>query len=151
MQITSAASAAALPADLAHRLPLRILVAEDNPVNIKLITIMLNRMGYRADVAGNGLEVIAALQRQRYDLVLMDVRMPEMDGIDATREIHRLWRSEERPRIVALTAGVLPEEQQACIDAGIDEILHKPVVPVLLVEALERCRPLAVASTMRVN
>jgi two-component system sensor histidine kinase/response regulator len=147
LQVISSAAASVLPADLAQRLPLRILVAEDNAVNIKLITIMLKRMGYRADVAGNGLEVIAALQRQRYDVVLMDVRMPEMDGVEATREIHRLWRREQRPRIVALTAGVLPEERQACIDAGIDEILHKPVVPSRLVEALERCGHLAAALT----
>jgi CheY-like chemotaxis protein len=146
IQATSASTPAALPADLAQRLPLRILVAEDNPVNVKLITIILSRMGYRADVAGNGLEVIAALRRQRYDVVLMDVRMPEMDGIDATRQIHREWRKGERPRIIALTAGALPEERQACLDAGMDDLLHKPVVPAQLVQALERCRYSAAAS-----
>jgi signal transduction histidine kinase/CheY-like chemotaxis protein len=141
IQATAAAYPPTLPPDLAQRLPLRILVAEDNPVNVKLITIILNRMGYRADIAGNGLEVIAALRRQPYDVVLMDVRMPEMDGIEATRQIHREWPSGRRPRIIALTAGVMPEERQACLEAGIDEFLHKPVVPEHLVQALERCRP----------
>ena len=136
----SATPATVLPADLAQRLPLRILVAEDNPINVMLITIIMERMGYRVDVAGNGLEVIGALQRQPYDVVLMDVQMPEMDGIEATRQIYLKWRAGQRPRIIALTAGVMPEERQACLDAGIEEFLSKPMEPAQLVQALERCR-----------
>jgi CheY-like chemotaxis protein len=128
-----------LPADMAQRVPLRILVAEDNPVNVKLITIVLGRLGYRPDIAGNGLEVLAALQRQRYDVVLMDVQMPEMDGIEATRRICAEWTNGDRPRIIALTAGVLAEQRQACLDAGIDEFLDKPIVLNRLVQALNRC------------
>jgi CheY-like chemotaxis protein len=136
----SATPATVLPADLAQRLPLRILVAEDNPLNVMLITFIMERLGYRVDVAGNGLEVIAALQRQPYDVVLMDVQMPEMDGIEATRQIYLRWRAGQRPRIIALTAGVMPEERQACLDAGIEEFLSKPMEPAQLVQALERCR-----------
>jgi signal transduction histidine kinase len=133
----------ALPTDLAERVPLRILVAEDNATNIKLITIILNRLGYRADVAANGLEAIDALRRQSYDVVLMDVQMPEMDGIEATRRICAEWPQGQRPRIIALTAGVLLEQRQACLDAGMDEFLNKPVVSADLIKALERCGPSA--------
>jgi signal transduction histidine kinase len=138
---TQAASAASalLPADMAQRHPLRVLVAEDNPVNVKLISIIMQRLGYRIDVAGNGVEVLTALRRQSYDVILMDVQMPEMDGIDATRMIYREWRNGHRPRIIALSAGVMPEERQACLDAGIEEFLNKPVELPQLVQALERC------------
>lgn len=133
-------SGSALPADLATQRPLRILVAEDNPINVKLILILMNRMGYRPDVAADGLEALAALRRQRYDVVLMDVRMPQMDGIEATRQIYREWPLGQRPQIIVLTAGVMPEERQACLDAGVSEFLSKPIVPAELVKALERCR-----------
>ena len=136
----AAAPWALLPADLAQRLPLRILVAEDNAINVMLITHIMQRLGYRIDVAGNGMEVIAALRRHRYDVVLMDVRMPGMDGIEATQRIFREWHEGQRPRIIALTAGVMPEERQACLDAGCNEFLSKPVEPAALVQALERCR-----------
>jgi signal transduction histidine kinase len=133
------AAASPLPTDLAQRLPLRILVAEDNPVNVQLVLILLQRMGYQPDVAGTGVEVLEALRRQRYDVVLMDVQMPEMDGIEATRLIHRQWPEGQRPRIIALTAGVLPEERQQCVHAGVDEFLTKPLVVADLVRSLERC------------
>jgi CheY-like chemotaxis protein len=128
-----------LPADLAQRHPLRILVAEDNPVNVKLIEILLGRMGYRVDVAGNGLEVLAALKRQWYDVVLMDVQMPQMDGTEATRQICRESGAGSRPRIIALTAAVMLEERRACLDAGMDDFLIKPINPQKLVDALTRC------------
>jgi signal transduction histidine kinase len=129
-----------LPPDLAQRHPLRILVAEDNPINVKLIMIILQRLGYRPDVAADGHEVLAALRRQRYDVVLMDVRMPQMDGIEATRQIYREWPAAQRPQIIVLTAGVMPEERQTCMDAGVSEFLSKPIVPAALVKALERLR-----------
>jgi len=90
-------------------------------------------------VAGNGKEACEAVRRQPYDMILMDVQMPEMDGIEATRQICSEFESAVRPRIVALTAGVLPEERQACLDAGMDECLNKPVVREQLVDALQRC------------
>jgi signal transduction histidine kinase/CheY-like chemotaxis protein len=111
---------------LAARHPLRILLAEDNTVNQKVALRLLQRMGYRADVAANGLEVLDALARQPYDLVLMDLHMPEMDGLSATREIVRRM-GEHRPRIVALTASVLPAEREACLQAGMDGHVVKPI------------------------
>jgi CheY-like chemotaxis protein len=128
-----------LPADLAERMPLRILVAEDNPTNVKLINAILTRLGYRPDVAANGHEVLAALARQTYDVILMDVQMPEMDGIEATRQVQLRVPPMRRPRVVALTAGVLPEERQRCLAAGMDEFVDKPIVASRLVAALERC------------
>jgi two-component system NtrC family sensor kinase len=139
--VTTASISSAPPSDMARRHPLRVLVAEDNPVNVKLITIIMQRLGYRIDVAGNGLEVIAALRRQAYDVILMDVQMPEMDGIEATRRIVREWPAGRRPRIIALTAGVMPQERQACLEAGVEEFLTKPVVLAQLVGALMGCVP----------
>ncbi|HEY6451968.1 MAG TPA: response regulator [Steroidobacteraceae bacterium] len=126
---------------LAQRLPLRILVAEDNPLNVKLITMVMAGLGYRPDIAADGLEVIAALRRQPYDVVLMDVRMPRMDGIEAARRICREWPRGRRPRLIALTAGVTPEERQACLDAGMEECLSKPVARARLAQLLQRFGP----------
>ncbi len=125
------------------RHPLRILLAEDNVVNQKLALRLLERMGYRADVAANGLEALAALRRQSYDVVLMDVQMPEMDGLEATRTICREWPPEQRPRIVAMTANVMKEDREACVEAGMDDYLGKPIRVEELVDALMRCQPLS--------
>jgi signal transduction histidine kinase len=130
-------------APMAQQIPLRILVAEDNPTNVKLIMLLLGRLGYRPDIANNGLEAIEAVRRQSYDLILMDVRMPEMDGIEATRAITAEWPVDQRPRIVAFTAGVMMEERQACFDAGVHDVLSKPIVRAELVEVLTQTRPLA--------
>jgi len=127
---------------MAQQMPLRILVAEDNPVNVKLITLLLGRLGYRPDIAGNGLEVLEALRRQPYDLILMDVRMPEMDGIETTRVIAKEWPEDRRPRIVAFTAGVMMEERRACVDAGVQDVLSKPIIRAELVEVLAKTKPL---------
>ncbi|MCV2367067.1 ATP-binding protein [Roseateles oligotrophus] len=112
---------------LASRHPLRILLAEDNGVNQKLALRLLEQMGYRADLAGNGREALECVARQSYDLVLMDVRMPEMDGLQATREIARRWPAGRRPRIVAMTANALNGDRPQCLAAGMDEHLAKPL------------------------
>jgi PAS domain S-box-containing protein len=123
---------------LADRLPLRVLVAEDNAVNQKLALQMLRRMGYRADVAGNGIEVLEALERQPYDVVLMDVQMPEMDGMEATRQIRQRWPQEHRPHIIAMTANAMQGDREACLAAGMDDYISKPIRVKELQAALER-------------
>ncbi len=127
--------------EMGQRHPLHILLAEDNAVNQKLALRLLERLGYRADVAGNGLEVLEALRRQQYDVVLMDVQMPEMDGLEATRLIRRAAESEEtrRPRIIAMTANAMKEDRDECLATGMDDYISKPVRVEDLVEALSRC------------
>jgi PAS domain S-box-containing protein len=125
--------------EMAQRLPLRILLAEDNAINQKLALRLLERMGYRADVAGNGLETLEALRRQTYDVVLMDVQMPEMDGLEATRAIHREWPPQRRPRIIAMTANAMQEDREICLAAGMDDYVSKPIRVEELVEALRQC------------
>jgi PAS domain S-box-containing protein len=129
--------------EMARRLPLRILLVEDNVVNQKLALRLLAQMGYRADVAANGREALQALERQPYDVILMDVQMPEMDGLDATREICRRWPSGTRPRIIAMTANAMQGDRENCLAAGMDDYVSKPVRVDELVEALVRSRPLA--------
>ena len=106
---------------------LRILLAEDNTVNQKVALLQLQKLGYRADVAGNGIEVLEALQRQPYDVVLMDVQMPEMDGLEATRHIRQQWSAELRPRIIAITANAMLEDREQCLEAGMDDFITKPI------------------------
>ncbi len=127
-------------ADLATRHPLRILLAEDNAVNQKLAVRLLERMGYRPQVAGDGLQAIAALERDAFDVVLMDVQMPELDGLDATRRIRATWP--DRPvRIVAMTANAMADDREACLAAGMDDYVSKPIRVDELVAALERADP----------
>jgi signal transduction histidine kinase/CheY-like chemotaxis protein len=133
--------AAALDPGLAARHPLRILLAEDNVVNQKLALRLLQQMGYRADLASNGLEAIESLARQPYDLVLMDVQMPEMDGLEAARRITRRWPAEARPRIVAMTANAMQGDREACLAAGMDDYVTKPIRVDELVAALTRTEP----------
>ena len=120
-------------ANLSETHPLRILLAEDNLVNQKVALRLLAQMGYRADVAANGVEVIAALNRQAYDVVLMDVQMPEMDGLEATRQICARWKKGERPHIIAMTANALQGDREMCLEAGMDDYVSKPIrVPDLM-------------------
>ena len=122
--------------ELGARHPLRILLAEDNVVNQKLAVRLLEKLGYRADIAGNGLEAIEALERQTYDLLLSDVQMPEMDGLEATRRIIERW-SGDRPRIVAMTAEAMAGDRERCLAAGMDDYITKPIRVDELVAAIE--------------
>jgi PAS domain S-box-containing protein len=159
-----------IDAAAAQNLPLRILVADDHPINQRMTLLMLQRMGYRADVAGNGLEVLAALQRQPYDVILMDVQMPEMDGLEATRRIRQTWKDAEKemqslastqssigaagswgaktlpspfsPRIIAVTANAMQGDREECLRAGMDDYLSKPIRIEKLADVLSHCQPL---------
>ncbi|MBW4483705.1 MAG: response regulator [Tildeniella torsiva UHER 1998/13D] len=122
--------------DLGRRCPQRILLAEDNVVNQKVALQILQRLGYRADVAANGYEVLAALDQRPYDLVLMDVQMPEMDGLAAARQIVQRWPS-RRPRLVAVTANAMQGDREQCLRAGMDDYISKPIRLKELIRVLE--------------
>ncbi|HNK64695.1 MAG TPA: response regulator, partial [Anaerolineales bacterium] len=122
---------------MATRNPLKILLAEDNTVNQKLALRLLEQMGYRADVAGNGLETLQSLERQGYDVVLMDVQMPEMDGLEATRQILSRW-PEKHPYIIGLTANAMQGDREMCLSAGMNHYIAKPIRVVELVDALQK-------------
>lgn len=131
-----------IPHDLAASHPLSILIAEDNQVNQLIIKMLLSRMGYRPDFAGNGLEAIASVERQHYDVIFMDVQMPIMDGLEATRIICNHPTLTIRPRIVGMTANVMDEDRLECEEAGMDDFAPKPVTVDSLVATLSRCQPL---------
>lgn len=120
---------------------LRILLVEDNTVNQKVALRMLDRLGYRADVVSNGLEAIAALRRQTYDVLLMDVQMPEMDGLEATRCIRQEWGSSTQPWIIAMTAHARASDREECFAVGMNDYLSKPIDMVLLGNVLRESRP----------
>ena len=124
---------------LAERLPLRILLVEDNRVNQKVALRLLERLGYGADVAANGQECLENLKRQHYDLLLMDMQMPIMDGLEATRRIRSHFPGDQQPRIVAMTANAMQGDRERCLDAGMDDYISKPVKWESLVEAIGRC------------
>jgi CheY-like chemotaxis protein len=129
---------AALDAAPAAGSALRILVAEDNPTNQRIVVQLLQRLGYGADLAANGVEALHAVQQRRYDVVLMDMMMPEMDGLAATRSIRETRPADEQPHIIAVTANVAAEARQQCFQAGMDDYLSKPVSVASLRAALER-------------
>ncbi|MEH2198027.1 response regulator [Nostoc sp.] len=129
-----------LPTYDSHKL--RILLAEDNLVNQKVALKQLQSLGYSADVAGNGKEVLQLLEKIPYDLILMDCQMPVLDGLETTKEIH-CWQessfvSGRRPVVIAMTANAMKEDQQMCLDAGMDDYLSKPVIKEKLAAALRR-------------
>jgi PAS domain S-box-containing protein len=131
-----------MDSEMASNHPLHILVAEDNVVNQKLALRLLSQMGYRADVAANGLEAIRSLERQPYDVILMDVQMPEMDGLEASRQICARWPRDLRPRIIAMTANAMQGDREMCLEAGMDDYISKPVRVNELVSALKKATPI---------
>ncbi len=135
-----APSRSAVDPAMAARHPLRILLAEDNVVNQKLAMRLLQQMGYRADLAANGIEAIAAIERERYDVLLMDVQMPELDGLEASRRIGERW-PHDRPHIVAMTANAMQGDREECLAAGMDDYVTKPIRVDALVQALLAAQP----------
>jgi CheY-like chemotaxis protein/HPt (histidine-containing phosphotransfer) domain-containing protein len=134
-----------LDAGLAHRMPLHLLLADDNVVNQKVALRLFDQMGYRIDIACDGCEAIEALKRQNYDIIFMDVQMPEMDGLEATRRIREIEKeSGKTPMIIiAMTANAMTGDREKCIKAGMDDYLSKPVRPEAVQSALERWGPTA--------
>ena len=124
---TGAADLTGVAVRLAEAIPLDILLVEDNPVNQKVALGYLGRMGYQVDAVSNGLEAVAAVQKRKFDLIFMDLQMPEMDGFTATREIRRLLPKERQPVIFALTANAMHGDRERCLEAGMDDHLAKPV------------------------
>lgn len=127
---------------IAQEHPLKILLVEDHAINQRMIKLMLQRMGYEPAVANNGLEALDALRNQVYDVVLMDMQMPEMDGLTAAKHIQQEWAPSQRPVIIALTASTMWEQRERCLGVGIDDYLAKPLRIGELVEALKKCQQL---------
>ena len=115
-----------LDQSLAEQLPLRILLAEDNTVNQKLALRVLEKMGYLADAVANGLEVVEAIKRKRYDIIFMDVQMPEMDGLEATCMLRQM-DIRFQPKIIAMTANAMQGDRERCLEAGMDDYISKPI------------------------
>ena len=137
-----APAAPTLDAALAARLPLRLLLADDNPINKKVGLSVLQKLGYRADLASNGREVLKALEQKYYHLLFLDVQMPEMDGLDAAREICKRWPPDKRPAIIAMTGNALLGDREKCLAAGMDDYISKPIRISALQAALEHWGPL---------
>ncbi|WP_448561786.1 response regulator [Trichothermofontia sp.] len=124
---------------MAQRLPLRILLAEDVIVNQRVALRMLNRLGYQADTALNGEEVLQALRCRAYDVIFLDVQMPRMGGLETAQRIRNEWPPAERPWLVAMTAHALAGDRESCLQAGMDDYVSKPIRFETLVAALKRC------------
>jgi PAS domain S-box-containing protein len=144
--VTTMMGRSMLDASLGDRIPLKILLAEDNPTNQKLAVLTLRQMGYRCDIANHGLEALEAIQREAYDLVLMDIQMPEMDGLEATRQIRAYegdvhGKDGHRTRIVAMTANATVADKEKCLEVGMDDYVSKPVRPDALQRALVKGQP----------
>jgi CheY-like chemotaxis protein len=136
-RINSRVTSPLQPMPLALEIPLRILLAEDNHINQKVAVALLSRFGYRTDVAGNGMEAFESVMRQTYDVVFLDIQMPEMDGIQAAHAIRE--RLKDRcPRLVALTANAFPGAREQYLAEGFDDYLSKPLIPDLMRELLIR-------------
>jgi PAS domain S-box-containing protein len=138
--VVESTGAIATSAPSSHRVPLRILVAEDHRMNQKIVLLMLNQLGYHADMVETGQQAIDQLRRQTYDVIFMDVQMPELDGLEATQHICQIWDRETRPMIVAMTANAMVGDRQVCLEAGMDDYLAKPIRIQELAQMLETCQ-----------
>ena len=126
--ITKKHTSKVVDSELAKKIPLRILVVEDNVINQAIAQHALKHLGYIADLAGNGLEAIKAVEQKKYDILFMDVQMPEMDGLEASKHIVKTYGIPQRPRIIAMTANAIEGDKEKCINAGMDDYVSKPIV-----------------------
>jgi len=124
--------------EMATKIPLKILVAEDNPINQKLAIRILERMGYHPFAVSNGQEVLEMMEREHFDIIFMDVQMPEMDGLIATKKIRERWNGKKAPRIIAMTANALSGDREKCLAVGMDDYIGKPIRIEELQNALDR-------------
>jgi len=138
---TGSAGSTQLPTPVSERVRLRLLLADDNLINQKVGVGLLERLGYRVDVVANGAEVLRALESSAYDVILLDVQMPVMDGYETARRIRHSWSANEaeRPQVIAMTANARPSDRQLCLDAGMDHYLAKPLQLDTLQAMLEDC------------
>jgi PAS domain S-box-containing protein len=136
-----ASAAQRIDPTLGQRLPMKILVVEDSVINQKLAVGMLRKFGYSSDIANDGAEAVELVRTVHYDLVFMDLQMPVMDGLEATRRIGATLPPAARPRIIAMTANALPVDRQRCIDAGMDDYIAKPILPTAVQALIERWAP----------
>lgn len=125
---------------LADNFPRRILIAEDNPVNQRLLQVALTKQGYKPDISNNGKEAVEACLAKEYDLVFMDIQMPEMDGLEATRIIKS--KLNPAPTIIAVTANAMATDREMCLKAGMDDFISKPITISDLLKAVSNCAPL---------
>lgn len=123
---------------LAESLPLKILLVEDTPVNQKVASLMLKKLGYTIEIANNGIEALACISSNTYDIILMDVQMPELDGIETTISIRKQGTNIRQPWIIAMTASALAEDRDTCLKAGMNDYISKPVRSEIIVEAFQR-------------
>ena len=124
--------------DMGERMPLKILLADDNLINQKVGAKMLEKLGYNPDIAANGVEVLKMLEQKPYQIIFLDVQMPEMDGYEASRRIHQRWQGSKRPRIIAMTGNALEGDRERCLAAGMDDYVAKPVRVTELQAVLDR-------------
>jgi signal transduction histidine kinase/HPt (histidine-containing phosphotransfer) domain-containing protein len=130
-----------LDSDLAKRLPLRLLLADDNLINQKVGLSVLHKLGYKADLAADGVEVMEALEKRLYDIIFLDVQMPELDGIETAKRIRARFPGDKSPRIIAMTGNALVGDRERCIQAGMDDYISKPIRIGDLQAALEKWAP----------
>jgi CheY-like chemotaxis protein/HPt (histidine-containing phosphotransfer) domain-containing protein len=138
----------AMDREMGIKHPLKILVADDNSINLSVAVAMLKRIGYTPDTAENGYDVLEAMKDKKYDVVFMDVEMPELDGIDTTRMIRNNWSIKDQPRIIAMTAHALSGDKERFLESGMDDYISKPVRPQAIVKALSKSAKLVQSAKM---